>query len=198
MNTKIIVDLNDITPEWVADLQDNYKDAKLEINIIPSSGVEKMSEEQFWHIISLLDWQNENDNLILAPAVQKLSDFNIEDIFRFQDILAEKLYQLDRQAFAEQIGDRRYGGSQHFSVDIFLYARACVVANGKAFFEEVLLNPSKMPKSYTFEALLSLAPEAYKRKTNSPWTYLPQKSYETYSNRDGWGGKSWVDSILNT
>ncbi|MEZ5039052.1 MAG: DUF4240 domain-containing protein [Saprospiraceae bacterium] len=91
--------------------------------------------------------------------------------------------------FAEQIGDRKYGGEKHFSVDIFLYARACVVANGKEFFTSVLHDPTKMPKSYTFEALLYLAAKAYEDKTALPWTYLPKKSYETFSNRKGWNGK---------
>lgn len=197
MSTKLIVDVKDITPEWVADLQEQYQDATLEINIISSKGVQQMTEERFWHIISLLDWQKEDDDEIIAPAVEALCDHEAEDIYRFQDILAEKLFHLDRQAFAEQIGERRYGGDRNFSVDVFLYARACVVANGKDFYQKVLQDPTKMPKSFTFEALLYLAPQAFEKKTSKSWSYHPQKSYETFSNREGWGGKSWMDRILS-
>ena len=52
-----------------------------------------------------------------------------------------------------------------------------------------------MPKGFTFEALLYLAAIAYQQKTGERWEYLPKVSYETFSNREGWGGKSWVESI---
>ena len=117
------------------------------------------------------------------------------DIHRFQDILAEKLYELDTQAFAEQIGEGRYGGPNHFSVDIFLYTRTCVVANGRDFYQEVLRDPTKMPREYTFEALLYLAPTAFEQKTGEAWDYIPRVCYETFSNREGWDGKSWMDKL---
>jgi len=196
MSTKLIVELKDITPEWIADLQQQYSGATLEISIRDTKGVAQMNDEQFWNIISLLDWQQDQDDLILQPAVETLKQYAVDDIYYFQDILAEKLFELDRQVFAEQIGDRKYGGDKHFSVDIFLYARACVVANGKDFFTSVLHDPTKMPKSYTFEALLYLAAKAYEDKTALRWTYLPKKSYETFSNRKGWKEKSWMAAIL--
>lgn len=154
-----------------------------------------MSEEQFWSIIELLDWDQETDDAILAPAILALEPFPVADIRRFQDLLAEKLFALDKQVFAERIGEKSYGGDTYFSVDTFLYARACVVANGRAYYEQVLSDPGKMPKNFTFEALLSLAGLAYEKKTGQEWDYLPEPSYETYSNRSGWGGKSWLDTL---
>lgn len=197
MTTKMILRVEEMDEAWIKKFRQSFQGAKLEISIIPEEGVQRMNEEQFWQIIDLLAWEaGDDDDAILAPAVERLQQFSEEDIFRFQDILAEKLFLLDTQAFAEQLGEGRFGGDQHFSVDVFLYARACVVANGQAFFRQVLQNPAKMPKEYTFEAILYLAQEAFERKTGQDWTYLPQKSYETFSNREGWGGKSWLDSIL--
>ena len=43
-----------------------------------------------------------------------------------------------------------------------------------------------MPKDITFEALLYLANEAYKRKTGEEMNYIPAYPIETYSNKEGW------------
>ena len=42
-----------------------------------------------------------------------------------------------------------------------------------------------MPEEFTFEALLYLAGEAYEQKTGAQWDYLPQLSYETFTNQRG-------------
>lgn len=194
--TKLTIDIKDLSPDWLAELQQRYKDAQVEIIVHEAGGVQNMTEEQFWRIIGLLDWgQGEASQAILQPALAFLKEFSVGDIYRFQDILAEKLYSLDRQAFAEQIGEFRYGGPRHFSGDVFLYARACVVANGKTFYEKVLRDPGQMPKDFTFEPLLYLAGTAFTQKTGERWDYLPRLSYETFSNREGWGGRSWLDKL---
>lgn len=196
MLTKLQISIEDLNPEWIRKLKERYNNARLEIIVHEDGEVKAMSESQFWSIIETLDWsKGENDEAILAPAVEELSKFPVRDIERFQDILAEKLFYLDKQAYAEQIGTYAYGGDQNFSVDTFLYARACVVANGEAFYRAVLRDPAKMPREYTFEPLLYLAGLAFEKKTGAEWDYLPAMSYETYSNRDGWGGKSWLDNL---
>jgi len=196
MLTKLHIGIEDLNPEWIKKLQDRYDNAQLEIIVHEAGEVEAMSESLFWDIIEKLDWSKGEDNdAILAPAVQALSAYSVRDIERFQDILAEKLFHLDKQAYAEQIGEYAYEGDHNFSVDTFLYARACVVANGKAFYQTVLRDPSKMPKDFTFEPLLYLAGLAFQKKTGAEWDYLPELSYETYSNREGWGGKSWLDNL---
>jgi hypothetical protein len=148
-----------------------------------------MDEDQFWYIIALLDWANEDedDNAVLAPAVEYLSRFPVPAIYRFQDILAEKLYQLDGQQYAEQLGERGYRPGQGFSVDNFLYARCAFVANGRQVYEKVLADSKLMPKSVTFEPLLSLSEQAYAHKTGlTHFEHLPAVSYETFSNASGW------------
>ena len=107
-------------------------------------------------------------------------------IYLFQDILSEKLYQLDAKKYALHIGKDSWKKGLYFSVDNFLYARCCVVANGKEAYETVLKNPAEMPKDITFEPLLSLASQAYKLKTGKAFDYSGHFNFETYSNDKAW------------
>lgn len=190
--TKLLeIPLRDASPSAIQDLQSKYPDATLRIdadNGLHSGG---MDEEQFWAIIALLDWNQEGDAAILQPAVEALSHFPKADICAFYDILNAKLYALDGRRFAEQLGTNRYapGEDAHFSVDDFLYSRCGVVANGRAFFEDVLQHPERIPKEFTFGALLSLPEDAWALKTgNHDLDYFPETWYETFSNPEGWPG----------
>jgi len=88
------------------------------------------------------------------------------------------------------IGEDAYvEGGEHFSVDWFLYARCCVVANGQAYFETVLNNPTEFPEDMEFEALLGLASAAYEEKTGEECEgFDTTLSYETFCNEAGWKG----------
>jgi hypothetical protein len=61
-----------------------------------------------------------------------------------------------------------------------------VVANGQDYYALVLVDPKQMPKDMEFEALLSVAREAYERKTGRDWDYVSPVSYETFNNAAGW------------
>lgn len=148
-----------------------------------------MSEAVFWEIISLFNWKKTGDDAaVLRPAVNYLAQLEIEDIYKFADILSEKLYLLDGIAYASNIGEESYiNENEPFSVDYFLYVRCCVVANGKDFFSDVLKNPEEMPEEMDFEALLYLPEEAYTKKTKmEDYGYQPKFDFETFSNKDGW------------
>ena len=146
-----------------------------------------MSDEVFWQIIGLFNWKKTgDDDAVIKPAVAALARMSEADIERFEDILAEKLYGLDTQAHAREIGEDAYREGKHFSVDWFLYARCVVVANGRVYYEKVRANPSEMPKDMEFEALLSVGPHAYERKTGRELKHITPLSYETYSNIAGW------------
>ena len=140
-----------------------------------------INDGKFWEIISLLDWNQKNDNKILGPAIQALSKLKIAQIKEFEEALAYKLYQLDTKEHSKEIEVNGY-----LSPDFFLYARCFVVAKGKLFYEEVLQHPSKIPKDGDFEALLDVSPMAYELKTGKEWDYDTEVSYETYSNEKGW------------
>ncbi|PAE14725.1 hypothetical protein CHH91_17730 [Virgibacillus sp. 7505] len=94
---------------------------------------------------------------------------------------------LDTKKHAEQIGDNSYKTEdEYFSEDLFLYARCYVVSKGKDVFHKVLQNPAKMPKDKEFEALLTIAEEAYDQRTDLSFDYVSEYDYETYSNEKGW------------
>ena len=151
-----------------------------------------MNEDVFWEIISLFNWKKiGDDEAVLRPASKRLASMKIEDIQRFAEILAEKLYSLDGIEYASNIGTESYQGEDiYFSVDYFLYVRCCVVANGKDYYYSVLKNPNNMPKEMDFEPLLYLADEVYNKKTKTEDEMLETKfSYETFSNIEGWETK---------
>ena len=100
-------------------------------------------------------------------------------------MLADKLFSLDGKMYAENMRDNTYFPNQYFSSDIFLYARCCVIANGQKAYENVLKNPTLMPKDLTFESLLSLASKAYFKKTGRKFDYVATTPIETYSNKIG-------------
>ncbi len=181
--------LQDLDDEFIKQLKQQYEDAEVEISLnVSASDISDLDEGDFWYIISLLNWDaGENAELILEPAIAYLSNQSSDAIFRFEDILAEKLFSLDKQKFAAQLGAHAYQPDKPFSADHFLYARCCVVANGKDFFLQVLQKPALIPQEFTFEPILAIARKAYQRKTgNKDFDYLPKVSYETFSNPEGW------------
>lgn len=197
MNTAIKMPLRLLSPVVVKDLQGKYPEAIVSIETGKPEQYAGMDEDQFWNIISLFDWGRKRSEDIVAPAVEALSRFPEQDIFRFDQILAEKLFALDGEAFAKYLGWSSTG-KQHFSVDGFLYARCCAVANGRAFFEKVLKDPSNMPKELTFEPLLYIAEKAHRLKTGSDhYDFLPSVSYETFSNSAGWKDRPPLSGTIN-
>ena len=196
-NTILEMPLRDATPESVQDWQLRFPNATLRLEAAPLGTEGAMEEAFFWAIVDLLDWRTRDESTVVAPAIEALSGFPETDIFRFHDILNEKLHLLDGQRFAEQLGSNCYAPGKGFSVDGFLYARCCVVANGRAFFESVLLNPANMPKEFTFESLLYLPAMAWRLKTGlSEYPYYPEVWAETFSNSEGWPGITPVKERL--
>jgi Protein of unknown function (DUF4240) len=147
---------------------------------------ENMSEEGFWKIIGLFDWSNNTDNsAIIEPAVAVLAAMPVEQIFQFEDILSEKLWQLDTREHAKA-SIVSEGEDGYLSADGFLYDRCSVVANGREYFQNILKNPAEFPEGYSFETLLYVALDAFKRKTGAEPDHIPKFNYETGSNTTGW------------
>jgi hypothetical protein len=199
MNTVLEMPLRDITANAIQDLQNKFPSATLRIETEHIRSTKGMNELRFWKIIAQLDWRTTDANKILLPAIVALSHCTQNDIKIFHDLLHEKLFTLDARHFAEALSSNRYTEGGAFSVDSFLYSRCCVVANGEQFFNSILANPSKMPKEYTFEALLSLPSQAWMLKTGkNTYNYTPDVWCETFSNSDGWQGiVSLKDRILS-
>lgn len=187
MTSKIKLPLRNLTEATIKALQEKYPEAEVSLELHHDRNKAPLSEAHFWEIIDLLDWeQTGDDDAVLEPAITHLVTGPIRHIFEFADVLSEKLYALDRLVFAQHIGEDSWSPDCYFSVDNFLYARSCVVANGKALYEKVLKDPSQMPKDLTFEALLYVPSTAYERKTAKAYDYSPAFPIETYDNIEGW------------
>ncbi|MGA4719825.1 DUF4240 domain-containing protein [Fictibacillus nanhaiensis] len=140
-----------------------------------------MSEEMFWSIISLVDGED------IETAIQKLAGLGVRNIKQFEETLSYKLFQLDTEEHARNIGVYSYKDeNEHFSADLFLYFRCAVITKGRDFYELVLQNPILMLKNDTCEPLLDLASEAYELRTGKDFDYETGCDYETFSNYKGW------------
>ena len=149
-----------------------------------------MNETTFWDIIECFDWDKTgDDDAVLEPACAALALRDEESIFKFDDILANKLHSLDtrehcRACYAGELDPDN--GDDYISADDFLYARCAVVANGRDFYAAVLADPGKFPQQVEFEALLSLPDAAYERKTGKSYEHVSPISYESFENSAGW------------
>ncbi len=187
MTQTIKIPLRSLNEAVIRDLQEKYPEAEISVELNQDHTKNPLSETHFWEIIALLDWEKgDDDDAVLSPALTFLANGPVRHIFEFADLLSEKLYALDGLNYAQHIGEDAWTEGRYFSVDNFLYARCCVVANGREAFEKVLHDPALMPKDITFEALLYLPSEAYKHKTGKDYYYTPAFPIETYSNAEGW------------
>lgn len=149
-----------------------------------------MDENTFWNIIDLFDWDKTgDDDAVLQPASQALAKLDEEAIYRFADILAEKLHAIDtrehcRACYAGELDPD--DGDDYISADDFLYARCVVVANGRDFYQAVLKHPGEMPQDMEFEAILSLPGMAYEQKTGEECEHDTPISFESFQNAEGW------------
>lgn len=153
---------------------------EIRVHDVPNTA-EVMSEQEFWELIAILDWSKSNNSQIIEPVMEVLSRMPVAKIYQFYDILSEKLWQLDTDLYADtMMRDNKDG---YFSADEFLYARCCVIANGKDAYESVLIEPAKFPTDLTFETLLYVAGRAYERKTGKKFISIPAYNFETGSNK---------------
>lgn len=187
-STTLHLPLSDLNPEAIRDLQEKYPGAQVSVSLPSDHTTRRMEEADFWEIIGLLDWdhEDEDDTAVIAPAVKRLAALSIHYIYDFKNLLSEKLYALDTFQHAQNIGEDEWQEGKYFSVDNFLYARCCVVANGRDFYQQVLKNPAEMPKNMTFEPLLRIAGDAYRKKTGKQLAFVTTYNIETYSNELGW------------
>lgn len=152
-----------------------------------------MCDEVFWRLISLFNWKKTGDDeAVLSPAIKALASMSSQAIEEFENILCKKLHALDTVGHARCIGEDSWkDNGAYFSPDLFLYARCCVVANGKVLYDKVLAAPNKFPKDMEFEAILELASNAMSLKTGVDEQYFfdgCDTSYETFANSAGWAG----------
>jgi Protein of unknown function (DUF4240) len=145
-----------------------------------------MTDEEFWALIDLIggpgdtqESETGDDDETVAPLVRALSRLEPEQITGFDDQLAAKVYALDGREFARAAG---VAGEYE---DLFLDARLCVVANGRAIYEAVLASPEAMP-NMKFGALLFCAERAWEIRTGEEYDYEPSPSVEMGANQANW------------
>jgi Protein of unknown function (DUF4240) len=147
----------------------------------------RLTEDTFWEIIATFDWSRRTEDAVVRPAMERLAAGPVRDIRQFEEIMSRHLYEIDGKRWAREIGKYAWrGDDEFFSVDLFLYARCYVVAQGRAFFQAVRRDPHRMPKNKDFETLLYVASRAYKKKTGREFTHVPKKDYETFCNSKQW------------
>lgn len=147
-----------------------------------------MTEDEFWKHVSLIDSEalfNGDEDGALSPLIDSLVTLSVEEIQSFEDNMTHALYRLDGRVYHDAAGDSAG------SADGFLYARCFVVGMGKQFFNDVLADPTKMPKTLDqwFEPLLYTSQITWSTKTGfepEDWKYFSDVSYETGSNSDLW------------
>ncbi len=175
--------------EWVRNNNIEQEENKINEELSNEKEYVSRDEEFFWSMISKMDWKLSDEWDIADSLVERLAKQSKKKIKVFQETLAYMLYQLDTkdQTAVQQIGEHSYKtDNDYFSELTHSYTRCYVVAKGKDFYERVLQKPSEMPKDKEFEALLSIAEEAYEQKTDLSFEYVSQYDYETYSNDKGW------------
>jgi len=186
MTTVINVSLNDLNSQFISDLKQKFgKPAEVEIRLQDKSPADDLfSEDDFWRVIDKIDWSKKGSENKISPAVKMLAKMPVACIYLFADRLSAKLYHLDTRAHATAYAANE--PDNFVSADDFLYARCAVVAEGKAYYEKVLNDPSQMPDDIIFEPLLYLADDAFEMKMGIPFNYMPTYKYETQSNKAGW------------
>jgi len=147
-----------------------------------------MTDSEFWNLIARVNLQaldQGDERGAVRPVQAALSGRSEAALADFEEALAQKLYAIDGEAYAQNAGESGCSG------DAFLYARLYVIARGREYYEAVRSHPERMPKSIRqwCEPLLYVhkyAWEALTGRSGSAWPFSPTVSYESGSNRDLW------------
>lgn len=147
-----------------------------------------MERAEFWRLIGAVDRRAlgcSDDEVAVQPLIDALAELDEAQIEGFEEQLAQVLYELDGEIYADNAGASGKSG------DGFLYARCFVVASGEDAHKRVLENPTTMPRSLDewCEALLGVAARAWANKTGcdeEEWAFDASVSYETGSNSAKW------------
>ncbi|MFD7736075.1 DUF4240 domain-containing protein [Kitasatospora phosalacinea] len=140
-----------------------------------------MDEDEFWLLLEECRPPGADpDAERLAAALEEhLSAGPVAAVAGFAERLSTALYRLDRRELGEEL-----------SGDAFLYARAAVVADGRAAHRAVLADPRRFaPYAEGLvwaEPLLYVPDRAYRRLTGEQWRRGTAHSYESRSNAAGW------------
>ena len=97
-----------------------------------------MTGRKFWQILKKFDWDNaSDDDEVMQPALDYLASLEDEEIFAFEELVAEHLYALDTRELAEKL----YAEDEYISDDMFLYQRCVALINGQSYYNGIKFSP---------------------------------------------------------
>ena len=145
-----------------------------------------MNRERFFTcIMDICDWDKlGDDEQVLMPLINHLSQLPDEEIFDFEDIMSELLYELDTR--------KNYKTARKFyshNDDTFLYSRCVALVNGEVYYEKVKAGKIKDLWKNEFESILYVPREAWAKKHGKnmqDFPHISPQSYETGSNTEAW------------
>lgn len=120
-----------------------------------------MNTEQFFSkIMDICDWDKAgNDEEVLSPLIEYLSCQSDDEIYSFDDIMAELLYGLDTKKNFKT-ACKYYDHSD----DTFLYSRCVALINGADYYKKAQQGKAKGLWSSEFEAILYVPKAAWAKK----------------------------------
>ncbi|MEM6964552.1 MAG: DUF4240 domain-containing protein [Bacteroidota bacterium] len=86
MNASFKISIHKLDSAFIRDIQEKYGDAELEITINQKPDFQPMKDAEFWEMIDLLDWKEQDNQKIIEPLVQKLASLPVGHIYNFQEI----------------------------------------------------------------------------------------------------------------
>lgn len=142
-------------------------------------------EDLFWEVMNLCNWEHEGeDDKVLAPVVKKLASFEDGKIFEFEKHMTKLLYDLDTKELIKACEKE----DEYVSDDSFLYSRCVALINGKDYYNRVKAGIITTIWKMEFESILYVPANAWELKHgNDDYPYIDELSYETGSNKEGWG-----------
>lgn len=115
----------------------------------------------FWKTMELCDWDKEGDDeQVLEPLVQHLSEQSDDEIFEFHDAMALLLRKLDTDDL-QQVYKKHSG---YFSEDDFLDSRCVALINGEEIYCKAIIGEFDYMWNAEFESLLYVPENAWARK----------------------------------
>lgn len=142
----------------------------------------RLNKTNFFYLIEKQDFSRPyNEDAVVRPIIEYLSECDDIVIFAFDDKLSELLFELDTKKIADNM--------KGFTSDNFLYARCLAVINGGKFYNDVLDGKISLDSEELFECILYVAQDAWAEKYKKDveeYPHTPKKNYETYSNKKGW------------
>ncbi len=154
-----------------------------------------LTDHDFWEIIDCIDHEYSGDSeAVISSLIRHLKNCEDEYIFAFDDKLAELVYALDGNKWAEELF-----GNDSFSEDKFLSARYAAVAEGMEKYSRILSHREKLSGEGIYDhngkweastdGLISAAAEAWSRKhleSRSKYPHKTKFSTVSHSNKEMW------------